>query len=256
MTSWIVQKESHASALAACLGLKRDMTATVFPLFKGEGHVLTVSGKGAARNAAALSRLLTLYPPEEGGVLIQLTFVAGQTSQQVALCHTIHDPCTNQTLYPDMPFNGKAYGFIETALENGPEEAAVFTAASCFLPIHRIITLVLRSEQDSRAHWLPLLEKVKDWAVEVSAVLQEATMGLSGEEAALLDCIAQNLHLSAAMSHQLLQQAKRCVGRKGACLPILLPFKDIISNDKTQRSQLYDHICKALEESYVFPLIH
>lgn len=143
MNYWICKTHGEAAALIRPLRLKRAMELDCYQVFRGENTLLTVTGGGVVNAAAAVSRLLTLFPPGREDALAQFAPGAG-VDGGLFLCNRLPDPAGGpRGLYPCMSYNDSSCNDLseELPLSAGREpEAAVFQTALRFLEAHRIFT--------------------------------------------------------------------------------------------------------------------
>jgi nucleoside phosphorylase len=141
------------------LALRRAPNLGRWDVFYGAGHHLIVSGVGHARAAAAVGAACAIWRPRR-----LLSFGLAGAPEGVAapgdirLIHGLHDATTGRAFYPDVL---EKHPFAEAVATTWPrrvrredapstlvdmEAAGVWTAASSFLPPHRIYLLKVVSD--------------------------------------------------------------------------------------------------------------
>jgi spore photoproduct lyase len=120
----------EAAPLIALLKLKKDMTARPFDLFRREGFVLCLCGKGAANHSTAIGWLAGKYGVTRDGGHKLLYLREGQT---LRLPHTLRDAASGAACYPE-PHAAIASGMLDSH-----EAVALFEAAARFFMLKDII---------------------------------------------------------------------------------------------------------------------
>ncbi|MBQ1439275.1 MAG: hypothetical protein IIZ10_06275 [Solobacterium sp.] len=205
---------------------------TSLQCYENENTVLTVTGTGPLSAASACAAVLFSHHVTDRDIVINAGIAAAIQNgreNELYVIHKIHDASSDRDYYPDLiPAPGvpeaelitgaKPYRASNTALSfksdaavlYDMEGAAVFHAASMFLPPHRIRLLKLVSDFGETGQ----IQFDPAWSSMIkNAVLQEAERMETvppHPEKQVPDCaaLAQELHATVAMKRRL-EQALR-----------------------------------------------
>ena len=218
---------AEAADLIRELNLKPSDTS--LQCYENENTVLTVTGTGPLSAAAACAAVLFSHPVTDRDIVINAGVAASVRNgrkNEVYVIHKIQDRSSGRDYYPDLipasqcpeaqlitgavPYrssSASASAAADAVTLYDMEGAAVFHAASLFLPPHRIRLLKLVSDFGEEEQ----LRFDSAWAAEIKrSVLQEAEIMecVPGRpEKQVPDCtaIAHELHATVAMKRRLEQ---------------------------------------------------
>ncbi len=222
---------NEAADLIRELNLKPSDTA--LQCYENDNTVLTVTGTGPLSAASACAAVLFSHHVTDRDIVINAGIAASIRNGRehgLYVIHKIHDGSSDRDYYPDLipaseypeaqlitgakPYRASnavlSSGTSDTTVLYDMEGAAVFHAASMFLPPHRIRLLKLVSDfgESDQIHFdLAWSSMIKN------AVMQEAEnmLGVPAHpEKQIPDCaaLAQELHATVAMKRRL-EQALR-----------------------------------------------
>ena len=219
---------NEAADLIKELNLKPSDTS--LQCYENDDTILTVTGTGPLSAASACAAVLFSHHATDRDIVINAGIAASihnGKGNELYVIHKIHDHSSDRDYYPDLiPASeypeaqlitgAKPYCAPNAAISSGSsdatvlydmEGAAVFHAASIFLPPHRIRLLKLVSDFGESEHihfdpaWSSLIK---------NAVLQESEIMLAvpaHPAKQIPDCaeLAQELHATVAMTRRLEQ---------------------------------------------------
>ncbi|MDR1065936.1 MAG: hypothetical protein LBL35_00665 [Clostridiales bacterium] len=208
--------------------MKRLADVDKFQVFKGENAFITVTGGGEIANAAAVSRLLTLFPVDVNDVLAWYYLIEGT---EVELYNKASG---RKDVYGDILF---AHNFKEAYVQND-DAAAVFQTASIYMPPHAVFMMGINDAQGFR--------KAADWLLSVDSA--KPTPHLDEDETRALENIRLGLKLSHYMNLELRKRALRKKARsENGVIGVLMTFASESVTGKNERRAAYEAVMKTLE---------
>lgn len=274
MNYLILALHCEARPLIRHLTLRQDVTQKGFAFFHGADTVLAVTGIGKLRSAIAVSRLLTLYPPDKQSHLINLG-VCGASRKTAALStlyriNQITDISSGRACYPDMLIR---QNLPEAPLETsdipvhrpGTEESTLrlydmegsgfYEAARKFVSADRIHLLKIVSDYLevntlSEAGIANAVEANLPAVLEFLAALRNYASAppalLSADDINLLNSLSQRFHFTAAQQDQLANMATSFVVRSAQDLSQLQNFGSRLAKNKQDSARIFEEIKNVL----------
>ena len=179
--------------------MKKDMSARRFELFRSPEAALILTGKGSMEAAAAVSFLLAETSDGES-IFCHIRLSDSGGPERIDLCHRILSP-DGRVFYPDMLFPHP----FEESVEDSPEAAGAFRAASMFFPPHRIFVFHAEARPGSADE---TAGKILEWLRRLSADAQAGAAVFKAEETDLIGRLCRHLHLTQSMRLELERLAR------------------------------------------------
>ncbi|NLO82447.1 MAG: hypothetical protein GX094_05230 [Clostridiales bacterium] len=260
--------------------LKRDDGCKFFPLFKGNGMYLIVSGIGKMASAIATTYLLAGVNTDQGVAIVNIG-VCGAASQKHSigtpvLIHRIVDYETGREYYPDILLE---HPFVEGSIathnrlvrqkdvDSGQiqlcadfvdmEASGFFQAASKFLSPHQIYIIkiigdYLEADNFDKSEIVGLIteamDKIDGFLEQIEIYCKPNEPIFSDDELGQLEDIKKRLRLTVTQGHQLVELARRYKLRAGKPLPDL---SDIVVEEvkiKAEGRKAFERIKRILTD--------
>lgn len=273
----------EASPIVRKYGLKRD-SCRYFPLYRGDGMCLIVSGVGKMSAAIATAYLLAYdtglgQTGGEKGLAIINIGVCGAFHQRYPigtplLVNKVIDHETGNQYFPDIliehPFEEGSLetynhvvrqedvlsGRVEPQADLADMEASgFFQAASRFLSPHQIYIIkvigdyldVVDFDRQRVAHCISGIMGLLDGFIKgVEGLCRVEGDVLTPDERQQLEKVKESLRLTVTQSHQLMDAATRYKLRTGRQLPDLTEFTQIQIKVKAEGKKAFERIRRLL----------